>query len=75
MNQHIVDIVLTFAGTLGLAGVTRFALGQAADSWFHALHDQVDALEPFNCTRFHEIQATPRPWYVKLNTALERRHV
>ena len=75
MNQQVINIVLTFAGTIGLVGTTRFILGQAADAWFHKLHTQVNALEPFNCTRFHEIQATPRPWYVRLNSALERRHV
>ena len=78
MNQHVIDIVLTFAGTIGLTGITRFAVGQAADAWFKRLHSRVEQLVasmPFDCATFHKIQETPRPWYVKLNSALERRHI
>jgi hypothetical protein len=76
----IVTIALATAATVGALGLTRLMLGIATHTWFDSLHDQIEAelgqdKREWNCTRFHEIMATPRPWYVKATCWLEARHV
>ena len=71
----MITFVLVVASAIGICGIARMLLAIHACYWFNNLHESVDNLEPWDCTRFHEIMDTPRPWYIKINCWLEEHHV
>lgn len=71
----MIEIVLTAAALTGIVGVCRMLLAIHATYWYNARYNEVDAMHPFDCTKFHEIQNRPRPLGVRVNDWLEVHHI
>lgn len=70
-----VQIVFASSLILGVCGITRMLLAIHSHYWYHTRWEEVDAMHPFDCQRFHEIQNRPKPFAVRVNDWMEVHHV